>query len=275
MADIITLSFEQFNKVTPVLPSRFSSKILDLKNEYSCFRDSNKQPKITSEKHWIESKIRKPSLFSSMVADEKKQFLSIMNKLTPENLSILYEKYKSSISETHVDIYVDTCFEYIQRSPQFSRTYVDFLQLLSKHMKIMPQLHEIIHNFLNTQQWKPGHIPEDDCYDEFCNYVKWKKMVTGYIQAIVYMIHLRLLPAEIIRKLTKTIVLQCEHTNCVKEIEIYLSHLYECLQSKYCPYEQIRICITKLEISTGLTSAVKFKMLDIQEACAKKMKNIK
>ncbi len=173
-------------------------------------------------------------------------------------------------------MYVDTCFEYMKRSPLSATLYCDLLFRLSKHVKLNLYLQSKCKEFLESQVWVPTHVPsEEESYDDFCEYTKWRRMVVATIQSFVYLVQVRLIPADLFRKLIRCIIQKCSECQNQKIIEIYLHFLLECMASKYIPFDEtmtfVKQCRKRVD-GEGWIPAAKFKLLDLEDILKKKMK---
>ncbi len=282
------IPYEVFQKAkTKSYSVRWQSLISDLRQKHVCFTSSGHvvpaNSSLTSGLNvaWADTKKPpskpKPSIATlAGVSEEKKRFLSILNKVTPETVDKLYSKYKETFEASHADLYIETVFAYIQRSSQFCSTYCTFLLKFQELFPLSEPVQRFANAFLTDQVWVPP-VPAEkqENYDEFCDYQAWKRKVLAYIQAFAYFIQVRILPAEWIRQLTYGVIQQWNSVPRGSRLheEMYLLELQECMKSKYCPTESVRRFIESANIEQMEPCAIKFALLDIQEALRQKMKN--
>jgi hypothetical protein len=292
-ADAVIIPFEVFLRKSEdkstCANERLVAKVSELRSLYSCFREckasnsrnnttkrSDSSISSTANDHWGQTKIRKPIQGLQIADEEKKRFISLLNKCTPEQVETLFMRFTPFIQQTNVRMYVDTCFEYMKRSPAFARLYCDIIHRLSKHIKLNLYVQSKCKEFVDSEIWVPSHVPsEEESYDEFCEYTKWRRMVIATIQAFVFLVQVRLIPADLLRRLIKNMLLKCAECNNQKLIEIYLHFLLESMASKYVPLEDVRVflkqCKRRME-EEGWIPAAKFKLLDVEDVFRQKMK---
>lgn len=277
--DVIVIPFSVFSAVVPldVTKNRMHTLALELRQNFTCFGQGFKE--IRSNSSWAASKkvVTPPPRRISLLPDEKKRFVTLLNKLTHQNIDVLFTKYTDTFSADHISMYIETLFEYIQRSTDFCPIYCRFIGLLHSRFSLPTTeiIQRIATTFFTERQWI---LPSDyrdgsaaEVYDEFCDYQKWKRGIFSTLQAYVRLIHDRLLPAEWIRVFTHTLLEEIGQETNERATEVYLQQLMECITCKYCPTEAIRRYVHDLAVNEMPPSSLKFKWLDIHESCNKKM----
>lgn len=292
-ADVVVIPFDVFAQFNDSFKKeqaddRLVMKINELRSAYHCFREcktsfsrnvtkrSDSYVNSAGNDHWGQTKMRKPIAGLQISDDEKKRFISLLNKCTPEQIDALFLRFTPFIQQSNIRMYVDTCFDYMRRSPAFAKLYCDILFRLSKHIKLNLYLQSKCKEFVDTEIWSPSHVPsEEESYDEFCEYTKWRRMVIAMIQAFIYLVQVRLIPADMFRRLIKCMLQKCSECQNQKIIEIYLHFLHECMASKYVPMEEVKNfvkhCKKRVE-EEGWIPAAKFKLLDVEDVIRQKMK---
>jgi hypothetical protein len=114
----------------------------------------------------------------------KKQFISYLNKLTKQNMDTLYPKIKERIDKYDNDILYDIVWDFIKKSPD--ELYINILKYFPEN-----RTEEKYTQYVKDKQWMPdSSICEsnilqnnDELYDKYCEYVKWKKEITSMNKA--------------------------------------------------------------------------------------------
>jgi hypothetical protein len=114
----------------------------------------------------------------------KKQFISYLNKLTKQNMHTLYPKIKEHIDKDNNDILYDIIWEFIKKSPD--ELYINILKYFSQN-----KTEEKYAQYVKDKEWIPDDSicesnilqNNDELYDKYCEYVKWKKETTSMNKA--------------------------------------------------------------------------------------------
>lgn len=220
----------------------------------------------------------------------KKDFLALMNKLTQQNKAQIYQSINHVFREDCIPIYVQILWDSMQRAPDFIGLYMgaqDVLIQSSKSRDVWDKQWAILWNtFLETKGWAPKEqlLLEED-YDEFCDFVKWKKRTLGALRAWMALSKSPSVPQAAPKVLVQQILQDCnseldknnkgskltdtflEEIRCFfregtePEIrDIIASWVEERKQSHSCGFAQLR-------------PSTRFKMLDVQDACTANMKD--
>lgn len=168
-------------------PIHLINKAKELVEKYNCFVSNYDAASLWQKKQLIASKKNiktrlRPHLISFDFTDEakcKKEFTSYLNKLTDINKEIIYKKIHTFLTEIDKEelnkILFDILWNFIKKS--FNIIYIDIVYLFKNEYV------EIYWNsYINNKEWLPPKdmidnelLFKDDNYDEFCNYIKWKK----------------------------------------------------------------------------------------------------
>lgn len=140
-------------------------------------RESYKTTKNNNRLHIISADFTETS-------KTKKLFVGYLNKLTNQNKEVLYPKIQDLIdgikeSELKSSLY-KIIWEFIYRSND--NIYIDILKLYDNDM-----LYNRWEEYINKKEWIPSNeilendilAANEDLYDIYCSYVKWKKGVTN------------------------------------------------------------------------------------------------
>lgn len=186
---------ERENKETE-LPQTLINKSNELQNTYNCFASNYDARSLWEKKKYIATKIRnkefknlkaKPvTVITGDFSDEtkyKKEFTGYLNKLTDINKQNIYSKISLFISKIKEDIIpslFDIIWDFIKKSS--NNIYIDIIYLFDANV-VQVNLDNMWNKFLNNKEWKLNEtisnkeilLNNNNNYDEFCEYVKWKK----------------------------------------------------------------------------------------------------
>jgi|DEB0MinimDraft_4_1074332.scaffolds.fasta_scaffold19460_2 disulfide oxidoreductase YuzD len=145
-------------------------------------------------KHDKERKINKLQILPRNCTDDvkfQKNFTGMMNKLSTNNKDTLLPKIQSFIqdvkSEKDQQIVYSVLWGFMKKS--FNPTYIDVMMFLDKDM-----ITENIEKFVKKKEWYPCNLilennvlinsNDEELYDIYCQYVKWKKETINLFQGI-------------------------------------------------------------------------------------------
>jgi hypothetical protein len=161
---------------------------LQMKRTYKCFNDEghdkrySARPTLQREhvKH-SESRTRIGNKILSKEAISKKEFLLHANKLTPKNKDAIIKSFKPHIRRECGDIYIHEAWDLIQRAPEYQEVYVGFVAtIFEDHRVLSEKIAGIYSSYMDKKAWYP--VTTSDDYDEFCDFVKWKKRAIAAVQ---------------------------------------------------------------------------------------------
>lgn len=216
------------------IPSVYSDKIEELKNTYSCFRiktihhtkhtyrgakyrDSNERSHrvnngnipITGtgnidtpidESDFPAVRYMRPRigvLFTNTEGKARKNFISFMNKLSPQNKDGILHNFIRSLVPENIHIYIDQIILLFQIQPTYHELY---MEVLYEIIRLSPEkatelLEENFEEFMKEEKMM---IPESiasnlkdlntssDQLDQMCEYVQWKKKTKGLITFYIH-----------------------------------------------------------------------------------------
>lgn len=191
------------------IPPSLIKKSNDLQKSYNCFASNYDARSLWEKKKFIASKVRskdykinKPKLqiVSPEVSNDikcKKEFTSYLNKLTDVNKNIIYNKIKIFIENTDSNLY-DILFDIIWNFIKISSNniYIEILYLFdTKYTK--EYIEKYWNLFLDNSEWIPSEYilttnilsNDESIYNEYCNYVKWKKGSISLLRAWCYILY--------------------------------------------------------------------------------------
>jgi len=178
---------------------------------YACFQESNDthilvhpnththiRKNADYEKKWgskiIKKNIDRPKIGAGnreISKDDhiKRDFMSFINKLSDNNLKNVATYFENTFQIDFIDVYIKLLWEAILRSEEYQYLYVECLNTiftitlnLQKQNIFLEKIYNIWTEYYNNTRWLPSEelINEED-YDDFCEFVKWKKTSMTYI----------------------------------------------------------------------------------------------
>ena len=131
----------------------------------------------------------KPRIGPQELSEEqqaRKEFLGILNKLSASNATTLIARCAERVRPEFADAYLDLFWEAFLRSADYQPFQVALLTMFQRHFPVLPALQARIHTYWTNRQWWPTvTLPNEgaDDYNEFCDYVKWKKRILNTLNA--------------------------------------------------------------------------------------------
>lgn len=282
----ILIPLEQFCKIaTNVSSSSTLDKIaIEMKNTYRCFGDDidnrrypSKAPPQKIYHHQERVRIGNRVLSKEMIA--RKEFMMYANKLSIHNKETIVKAFKSYIRKECVDIYVNLTWDLMLRAPEYQELYLYFISSVIEEPLLSAKLNCIYKMYVSDRLWYPPKsidITEED-YDEFCDFVKWKKSALASINAWNLIVSKKLVSSKVLIEITEYLIddLDCELSTNESIIgnrilETLLEELLTIIKlqkMKDTLSPQIATFLkTSLKLVDKLKPATKFKLLDIEKA---------
>lgn len=193
---LIKIPLETFKKIYELNKdnndddNNISKKATELVENYICFSHSYDAKRLWEKKKIIagikKQKTRqRPHILLSDFTDEskcKKEFTSYLNKLTDINKDNIYLKINNfllNINKKFINILFEILWNFIKISS--NNIYIDVIYIFDKII-INENLNRLWENYINNEEWLPPLdilnntlLFDDNNYDEYCKYVKWKK----------------------------------------------------------------------------------------------------
>ena len=195
--DIFNTSLKSHNQEIPLY---LINKSNDLQSNYNCFASNYDARSLWEKKKIIamkKTKVRnRPHLISFDFTDEtkcKKEFTSYLNKLTDLNKEIIYTKIKSFILNINEDIsklLFDILWNFIKLSS--NNIYIEILYIFNIDY-VNNYINFIWNKYNDNNEWLPSNeilnndkLFDQDNYDSYCDYIKWKKSNLSICRAWCY-----------------------------------------------------------------------------------------
>lgn len=198
--EIIQYTFDFFKNQNVIYKHPQDSYFQELIKKYSCFQDkpeprfSKWNQRNNANSKPISKKTERPRigiLDNSIESTIRKDFQTILNKLTEANLEKMVRKTRMDFNKEHISVYTDILYDYFKRQPDFQQLYIDILKTI---YQILQDEDIIEMNSIWTKHWNSyidnktwvlteELVSQSDDYDIFCEYQKEKKRNISLAQA--------------------------------------------------------------------------------------------
>jgi hypothetical protein len=197
----------------------------------------------------------------------KREFFSLMNKLTHQNKASVFK----TVTESHVActtdatepvnirIFVSIVWDMMLRNKDSQKLYIDVLQLFPEEL-VLSECNHLWSNYNALRKWLPPEtISGSDIinseYDEFCDFVKWKKHSIASVQGL-FMLYVKNMidqDAELMQSLATTLTKECSNQLSIQENK-QLDSMSTCAQVASALLEQINALIVVVKHEKSITS---------------------
>ena len=237
----------------------------------------------------------------------KREFMSFINRLSDNNRKNINTYFQTNLQIDFIDIYIRLVWEAMLRSENFQHLYIDcfeaiYTQAYNNNSNISidgqlvintatqsnkPELFKSKINLLSktyfdNEKWIPNkELIEEEDYDDFCDFVKWKKTSITYIHGFSKFVNKDWLNVSLYTDLS---------TNLIDSLKKYLNEIPEGCKVSDALLDQLMILVeyTKTDQDKFISSYIKtlndnaqqyrpstrFKIYDIKEILDKKNKYI-
>jgi hypothetical protein len=214
----------------------------------------------------------------------RKDILCNLNKLSKSNVEAIIRSLRTSFYIDYFHHYVSITWDMMHKQHEFQPLFVMVLNNV-RALLINPSdtaqfdllLAQKCRGFLDEQGWlpPPSVLCEAPDYDEFCDYMKWKKKSQGILKAVLILMSSTIVEPnyeEVFENISDTL------QNCgsiigadIRTLECILEAILICARtiprpSRHISDEWINHWIEQSEI---WPKNAKFKMLDIRESLCK------
>jgi len=178
------------------------NKYNDLKKTYNCF-NIKYDPKSVWEKKKYKTRnniLSKNKLYTfttqtnNNINDTNKNIIGLLNKITDVNKNTILNSIEKIISDNN-DIQnkelFTIVFNYIEK--KYDKLYITILKLFEYNNNDI--IYDNINNYILNKLWLPNeyiinnNILDDNLYNEYCDYLKWKNKQLNYIKTFIYIIN--------------------------------------------------------------------------------------
>ena len=236
----------------------------------------------------------------------KREFMSFINRLSEGNRKNIPTYFQTNLQVDFIDIYFRLVWEAMLRSENFQHLYIDCFEAiytqayketdtnvaidgqvitnnnLQQPEVFMSKINVLSKTYFDSEKWIPTDelINEQD-YDDFCEFVKWKKTSITYIHGFSKFVNKSWLSTSLYEELSEKLI---------TAIKKYLSEIPEGCKVTDALLEQLLILVeyTKLDQDKDINLFIKslndkcqqyrpstrFKIYDIKEYLDRKVKFI-
>ena len=236
----------KFLEAAPGRHPGFDSKVaMLLKNQYKCFQKESKESKRdTHNGRWNNKNVSttppRPAILAKLAltpeAATKKAFLSLMNKLADKNKDAIFSQVAKL--QPFISIQTDIVWNICLESPSYQNLYIELLDILIGKVEngrelVSKTLEDRLSQYLETKSYLPPETVDCTEYDDFCDYVKWKKRSLATITLLITLESKGLVVA--MEQLTAKFVESCDNLLVIKDYEkadIVLDQLFQIYTNK-------------------------------------------
>jgi hypothetical protein len=218
----------------------------------------------------------------------KRDFMSFVNRLSDGNRKNIPTYFKTNLQVEFIDTYIRLIWEAMLRTEDFQHLYIECLQEIcmivydNNRVDFMIKINDITSKYITDTQWIPSiELINEETYDDFCDFVKWKKTSITYIRGFAKFINKDWLYVSLYNDLSK---------NFIDSIHKYLSEIPEGCKVTDALLEQLLVLleytkgdqdketihyINDLHENAELyRPSTRFKIYDIHEFLERKIKYI-
>jgi len=208
----------------------------------------------------------------------KRDFLAFVNRLSDANRKNIQTYFENTFQIDFIDLYIKLLWEAMLRCGEYQAIYIDCFEAIfnlvtnaDKQNIFLTKIVQLWTKYYNEQKWLPSEelINEED-YDDFCDFVKWKKTSLTYIDGFSKFVLKEWLSVsvyrELLSELLKSIDLYLEKTpeGCkvtdalIEKISTLIKHIKIDYNEYICQY------IDKLNANaTNYRPSTRFKIYDL------------
>ena len=119
----------------------------------------------------------------------RKDFIALMNKMTNANKASILQSIKNAYRDDCQGIYTEITWSMMQKSPEFHNLHWSVIDVIrgatDRKNEWQESWQAIAEEFINDEKWLPPEsVLQSEDYDEFCEFVKWRKSTIAAIRAL-------------------------------------------------------------------------------------------
>lgn len=267
----VVVSLDTFLALSPSPSNVMTQVAADLVKSYACFKEDivrHHKGNSYTKKHT--SAVEKPRIGMRELSREaiaRKEFLALINKLSPQNASNIITQCKTSIRPEFLPMYVDMLWNAMMQSPDFQNLYIDVFTAIDSLYSVTVDIRRIWDTYLENKAWLPKPTEEGHSYDDFCDQVKAKKRAIASVKGWVYLYMNKLCKDDVMHVLFREMVNMDAPTDAV------IDELIECykLNARYMrTIDCVREVVHKWhQEAQMLPPMIRFKLYDLWELMEK------
>jgi len=276
---IIVVEKEHFSGIQVCPSDKFIQKAQWLRQTFQCFQESDGCGKWHKPHHTAavpkvsQHRTRIGTCELSIENFTKKDIVSLMNKLAPTNKEHIIKKLKSTFRPEFAKMYVEIIWDLMLRSPDYQDIYADVLLGLSCDDGMLQHVRNVYTDYVSTHPWVPASecIPSTEEYDDFCDYVKWKKRTLAAIKACVQLCRKMLLSQDHEVRFLQDITSSADKAFIENDHRMFDIHVEQILTfAKVATTTTVKIHPEWLASAPQLAPSTRFKIYDLQDILSKK-----
>lgn len=278
--------WEDILTIEVVKSDLYEKKAKFLVDTYKCFTESDKfvPNKWANRKNRFEAKpIERPRIGNkelSIEAITRKEFMSLMNKLTLNNKNTILKSLKNMIRLEYTDLYIDIIWDLMQRASDFRNIYFEVLKLFNEE-NLTKKWNDIWNTYYVHRSWMPTEqiLNDNEDYDEFCDFIKWKKRAIAamYVWILLYEKGIIDIIDILIREIVNDCMIEFNKVNYnPKKADSLLEQILILVNFTKTEKDDHIIELVKkwLPRAEELKPSSRFKLYDINDHLEKKMKSV-
>jgi len=290
----IAVSYFKGLRVNATKHAVIDAKAQEMRQQYMCFtageeNDRRYQSKVASGHHQRNSGAQRHASERTKIGNRvfskeviaRKEFLMYANKLSPQNKSQIIKTFKLHVRQECLDIYVALSWDLMLRAADYQEMYTEFVAITADNATISEKFKGVYEQYINDRYWYPKkeltiHDSVTEDYDEFCDFVKWKKRAAAAVKAITVMVKCGWIPSScipnvislIIEDVKNEIESQSSHNAQIgtRTLDALLEQLFILGNLSEKNEYLIANVATIVEDIDKFRPATKFKILDLKEA---------
>jgi hypothetical protein len=218
----------------------------------------------------------------------KRDFMSFVNRLSDGNRKNISTYFKTNFQTEFIDTYIRLIWEAMLRTEDFQHLYVDCLEEIcmivyeNNRVDFIIKINDISSKYFNDIKWIPSiELINEANYDDFCDFVKWKKTSITYIHGFAKFINKEWLYVSLYDDLSTTLITSItkylsEIPEGCKVTDALLEQLLVVLEyTKGAQDTSTRKYIEDLnERRISFRPSTRFKIYDIKEFLDRKLKYV-
>ena len=216
----------------------------------------------------------------------RKDFMALMNKMTLANKDTILQSIRNVYRDDCQGIYTEITWNMMQKSPEFHELHLSVLNTIrditNRKSDWQESWCDIARTFFADAKWMPSDvILHSEEYDEFCEFVKWRKSTVAAIRALCMLEDNQWLAiafrTSVSTSIIQSIDQQIERTNATgdKLMDALIEQLHTIVSNSHEHIDMLRTISAWFDESVAdrlphMRPATRFKMYDLRELLDRK-----
>jgi len=193
--DIFKQELKKYRENKKIIPNNIQIKYNEIIKSNNCFSVKYDPKSVWEKKKYKNMKNnniykQKLHIFTPPNNNNKnnKILIGLLNKITTSNEEIIINKINEIINKNNLDL-IDIVINFIGK--KYDILYIKILKIFEKYDNKI--IYNYINNYIDNNIWYPyslikeKNILNNEYYDEYCNYIKWKNSQLNIFKIIYYM----------------------------------------------------------------------------------------